>query len=182
MQRRQITDGSRKRKNCFYISMQWLEYYGGPLDSLTHYPLPVGPHLERLKPQQRIQSFLHIWLTHRLSDSEHTYFVYKYVLRSISTMERKKLWPEKIIFALEINSPKETSFYKKRHILEWVFNFQVDSFFGPVLLVLWPLSYFGHIFGLGRSGQNKSWGTENRERTNNSFLLILNSETSVLLF
>ena len=49
------------------------------------------------------------------------------------------------------------------------------------------INYFDHSFrfsglwlmlarNLGRSGQNKSWGTENRERTCNPFFLILNSE------
>ena len=38
-----------------------------------------------------------------------------------------------------------------------------------------------HYFQFVRYGQNKSWETENRERTNNSFFQILNSEHPLFL-
>ena len=90
MQRRQITDGSRKRKTLFLYFNAVIRIIMGAPRFTNPLPPACGPHLERLKPQLHIVS---PYLTDPSTVRFRTYIfcILYVVLHSISTMDWKKI-------------------------------------------------------------------------------------------
>ena len=102
MQRRQITDGSRKRKTLFLYFNAVIRIIMGAPRFTNPLPPACGPHLERLKPQLHIVS---PYLTDPSTVRFRTYIfcILYVVLHSISTMDWKKIMVcEKIIFEYRV--------------------------------------------------------------------------------
>ena len=102
MQRRQITDGSRKRKTLFLYFNAVIRIIMGAPRFTNPLPPACGPHLERLKPQLHIVS---PYLTDPSTVRFRTYIfcILYVVLHSISTMDWKKIMAcEKIIFEYRV--------------------------------------------------------------------------------
>lgn len=95
MQRRQITDGSRKRKTLFLYFNAVIRIIMGAPRFTNPLPPACGPHLERLKPQLHIVS---PYLTDPSTVWFRTYiFCILYVVLYIASAlwTGKKLWPVK---------------------------------------------------------------------------------------
>ena len=109
MQRRQITDGSRKRKTLFLYFNAVIRIIMGAPRFTNPLPPACGPHLERLKPQLHIVS---PYLTDPSTVRFRTYIfcILYVVLHSISTMDWKKITAcEKILFEYRVYIPKPSN-------------------------------------------------------------------------
>ena len=102
MQRRQITDGSRKRKTLFLYFNAVIRIIMGAPRFTNPLPPACGPHLERLKPQLHIVS---PYLTDPSTVRFRTYIfcILYVVLHSFGTMDWKKIMAcEKILFEYRV--------------------------------------------------------------------------------